>query len=208
MPTGDLGAQLLKARRRWSWALLALAGASCASLVTAPSGVADPVSVFVLKEALHTGLVLPPTPDAAGSPEHYVEFGFGDWAFYALGDDGASGAVPAVLWPTRGALGRRSFAVSDDAALLREVAWADLTPVVVSRARAAALRRELQEAFDGARKQVIVDRRSGVKFVPSDQGYWWPNTCADVAAGWLEELGCEVAWAPVRASLYVAPRDP
>ena len=29
---------------------------------------------------------------------------------------------------------------------------------------------------------------------------------ADVVAGWLEELGCEVGWAPVRVGLYVAPR--
>ena len=64
-----------------------------------------------------------------------------------------------------------------------------------------------QERFDAARRQVVVDRRFGFKFVPADASYWLPQNCADVVAGWLEELGCEVSWAPVRVGLYVPPRS-
>ena len=81
-----------------------------------------------------------------------------------------------------------------------------MTPVVVERAAAAELRARLQERFDAARRQVVVDRRFGFKFVPADASYWLPQNCADVVAGWLEELGCEIGWAPVRVGLYVAPR--
>ena len=58
-----------------------------------------------------------------------------------------------------------------------------------------------------AHRQVVVDRDSGVKFVPSATRYWWPHTCADAVADWLEELGCDVAWAPARLGLYVARPD-
>jgi len=198
---------LLSAARRWCWfALLALSSAACSSVVRAPEGVRDPVAVFVLEEALHTGLVLPPAPGASGSPECYVEFGFGDWGFYALEDTGWWGSLAAVLWPTDAALARRRFDASTPDALRARAPWATLTPVVVERAAAADLRARLQERFDAARRQVVVDRRFGFKFVPTEASYWLPQNCADVVAGWLEELGCEVGWAPVRVGLYVAPR--
>ncbi|MCK5941001.1 MAG: DUF2459 domain-containing protein, partial [Planctomycetes bacterium] len=151
------------------------------------------------------GLVLPPDPGASGHPEQYVEFGFGEWGWYALGADSWYDAFGAVLWPTRGTLGRRTFGARDAGQLRRGAWWATLSPVTVSRSRAAALRRRLQARFDAARKQVVVDRRLGFKFVPADGSYWLPHNCADVVAGWLEELGCEVGWAPVRLGVYVAP---
>ena len=194
--------------RRWCCcALLALSSAACSSVVKAPASVRDPVAVFVLEEALHTGLVLPPTPGASGSPECYVEFGFGDWGFYALEDTGWWGSLAAVLWPTDAALARRRFDASTPDALRARAPWATLAPVVVERAAAAELRARLQERFDAGRRQVVVDRRFGFKFVPADASYWLPQNCADVVAEWLEELGCEVGWAPVRVGLYVAPRS-
>lgn len=102
------------AKLRFTWVLAAVASSACTSMVTPPSAVADPAVVYVIKEALHTGLVLPPTEGALGSPDSYVEFGFGDWGFYALGDNGVCGAITAVLWPTREALGRRRFAARAD----------------------------------------------------------------------------------------------
>lgn len=179
--------------------------ASCASTVTAPAEVADPVRVFLLEEAMHTGLVLPPTPGASGSPEQFVEFGYGDWSWYARGNDAWHDVFSTVLWPTRGTLGRRTFGARTAEELHRRAYWATLTPVVVSRARAAELRHRLQAEFDEARKQVVVDRGLGFKFVPVEGSYWLPHNCADVAARWLEGLGCQVAWAPVRIGLYAPP---
>ena len=122
------------ARRRCCCALLALSSAACSSVVKAPATVRDPVVAFLLEEALHTGLVLPPAPGASGSPECYVEFGFGDWGFYALEDTGWWGSLAAVLWPTNAALARRRFDASTPDAL---------------RARAQRVRRRGVEASTG-----------------------------------------------------------
>ena len=178
---------------------------SCTSLVTPPAVVDDPAVVYVIEEALHTGLVLPPTIAAAA--ERFVEFGFGDWGFYALSDDGCSGASAAVLWPTPGALGRRAFEAADGDELLRQVSWARLTPIVVDRSRVVALRRQLEHAFAVGGEQAVSSRDTGLQFVPSATSYWWPNTCADAAAAWLEQLGCDVAWCPLRIGLYVVTPD-
>jgi len=179
---------------------------ACSSLVTPPADVADPVEVFVLEEALHTGLVLPPDPGASGSPDQFVEFGYGDWSYYALGNNAWYDTFGAVLWPTQGALGRRTFGARTAEELRRNAYWATLSPVVVSRAQASELRRRLQQQFDERRKRVVVDRQLDFKFVPVPGSYWFPHNCADVAAQWLEQLGCEVGWAPVRAGLSVPAR--
>ena len=91
-----------------AWALMFLTF-GCTSTVTPPTNPIDPVEVFVLSEAMHTGIVLPPDPGSSGNPDQYVEFGFGDWNWYALSNNAWNNAFATVLWPTQGALGRRTF---------------------------------------------------------------------------------------------------
>ena len=186
------------------WGVLVLL-VGCTSTVVPPLDPVDPVEVFVLSEAMHTGLVLPPDPGASGNPDQYVEFGFGDWDWYALGNDAWHNAFATVLWPTQGGLGRRTFGARTPAELRRRASWAKLQPIVVSREKAALLRRRLQAEFDGARKQVVVNRRYGFRFVPTRYSYWLWQNCADLAVDWLQELDCSVWWCPVRYGLWVAP---
>jgi hypothetical protein len=196
-------------RRRWI-ALAALVSVvllgfafGCTSTVTPPPLPADPSTVFLLREAMHTGLVLPPI-DAADGAE-YVEFGYGDWGWFALGNDQWYHVFATVLWPTQGGLGRRTFGARTEAELRARVTWAELSPLVVSATKANALRRRLQDRFDKGRGELVERRELGFQFVPGDESYWFPNNCADVAARWFEELDCRVGWTPIRAGLAAAP---
>ena len=115
--------------RRWRRRLLlTLVGLAllpvlcCTSTVTPPPPPADPTTIFLLSEALHTGVVLPPDPP--DDPGGYVEFGFGDWSWYALGNEQWYNAFATVLWPTQGTLGRREFGSRSEAALRARVTWA------------------------------------------------------------------------------------
>lgn len=177
---------------------------SCASVVVPPVDVVDPVEVFVLSEAIHTGVLLPPDPGASGNPDQYVEFGFGDWSYYALENDYWFQAVDTVLWPTKGTLCRRTFGVSAAEQLLNLADEIRLQSITVSRKDASRLRRRLQAEFDAARKHVIVNRDSHLKFVPTTYSYWLPYNCVDVAVDWLLELDCKVSWWPIRGSLLVS----
>jgi hypothetical protein len=193
-------------RRRRRLALLALAGAltafafGCTSTITPPPRPADATTLFVLREAMHTGLVLPPSGDSG----EFVEFGFGDWNWFALGNDAWYHAFATVLWPTRGTLGRRTFGATTEAELRRAVTWAELSPVVVDRGRAAALRLRLEGEFAAGRAELVERTDFQFRFVPSPDSYWFGYNCADAAANWLRELGCAVSWVPIRTALATA----
>tara|TARA_R110002094_G_scaffold20648_1_gene32204 strand:+ start:315 stop:983 length:669 start_codon:yes stop_codon:yes gene_type:complete len=185
-----------------AWALMFLTF-GCTSTVTPPTNPIDPVEVFVLSEAMHTGIVLPPDPGSSGNPDQYVEFGFGDWNWYALSNNAWSNAFATVLWPTQGALGRRTFGARTPQELRLRASWATLQPILVSREKAALLRRRLQSEFDGARKLVVVRDDLNFKFVPTEYSYWLFNNCADLGVDWLQALDCDVWWCPVRYDLLV-----
>lgn len=172
----------------------------CTATITPPRHVTEATTVFVLREAMHTGLVLPP---AAGTTE-YVEFGFGDWSWFALGNDAWYHAFATVLWPTAGTLGRRTFAAADDAQLRARIHWASLAPVVVDSGRVRGLRAQLEASFARALPQAVRRPELGWTFVPYERSYWLPQNCADVAAEWFVDLGCEVSWVPVCTALAVA----
>ena len=192
------------ARRRRRWALgiaaiaaLGLLSLGCTSTITPPREPAHPTTVYLLREAMHSGLVLPPSP---GSPD-YVEYGFGDWGWFALGHDAWYHVFATVLWPTAGALARRTFAAANDSELRARVTWAELQALTVDGDLVARLRAELQQRFEAGLAHAVRRADLGWTFVPMDRGYWFGNTCADVAAEWFVALGCEVSWVPIRASL-------
>jgi hypothetical protein len=171
----------------------------CTSTVTPPRDPANPIEVFLLRESMHVGVVLP-----AATPGSYVEFGFGDWRWYALGEDQWYNVFRTVLWPTQGALCRREFAAGNADELRRAAYWAELSPLVVDGTEVAALRGRLEVICRGRAAQAVARRELGFTFVPSDESYWFLCMCADVAATWLRELGCSVSWVPIRSSLRVA----
>ena len=196
-----------RSRRKWRRALLGIAvvgglqlSFGCTSTITPPANVTDPVTVFVLREAMHNGIVLPPC--RAG--DEYVEFGFGDWSWFALGNDEWYHAFATVLWPTQGTLGRRTFGAHTADQLLAHVTWAELSPVVVSRDKAGALRDRLQHEHDARIGEAVQRRDLGWTFVPYDQSYWFAVNCADVCADRFRELDCAVGWVPIRTGLVAA----
>jgi hypothetical protein len=172
----------------------------CTSTITPPRDPAAPTTVFLLREAMHTGLVLPP----ADGSDRYVEFGFGDWSWFALGNDRWHHAFATVLWPTAGTLARRTFVATDERELRARVSWADLSPLVVDGVRLHNLRTRLEAQFAAELPRAVRRPSLGWTFVPFDRSYWLPQNCADVAAEWFTELGCAVSWVPIRIGLRAA----
>lgn len=193
-----------------STAALALAASlplgSCTSLVWPPERVEQPATAFVLREALHLGLLLPDPPEA---PVRWIEYGYGDWAWFALGQAQWYRAIPTVLWPTQAALCRREWMAESVDELRRRVVarGCEVDALVVECARVLALRQRLDASFaagDSVRRPELA-----MEFVREDGSYWLFSTCADVAADWCEELGCDVGWVLVRGGLRVAdPIEP
>jgi hypothetical protein len=174
----------------------------CTSTVRPPdSPLADPVTVCLVHDERHRGLVVP-WPDGG-----FVEYGYGEWRWYAELDDAWYRAFPAVLWPTRGALGRRPSDAPDLDALRLRWSWLQLLPVTVERHRVDALRTRLEAAFAERAAELYHNAAYGFDFVPSEDGFWCLFNCNDAVAEWLEELGCTVSWVPIRTGLEVAGRS-
>jgi hypothetical protein len=187
------------------WLAMACSAVSCTVVVTPPPQPEHPTTVFVLREALHLGLVLP--SGASASEPGFVEFGFGEWSWYALGNEAWYRVFPVVLWPTAGTLCRRTFAARDEAALQLHCAQTgrELDAMQVDGRAVATLREQLNAQFDAtaAHDGSVQRPELGMEFVLAGESYWFARTCADVAARWCEQLGCEVGWIPIRGSLAV-----
>lgn len=175
----------------------------CTSVITPPRDPQEPVSVIVLAEVMHRGLLFP--LDVDGEPDRgYVEFGFGDWEWFARGNDAWYRVFPTVLWPTRATLARREHRGRSVLELKEHMPSARFQELKVARAGMQTLRDRLQGTFDAGADQMVSLPGWSMRFVPDDtRGYWWAHNCADAVADWLVELGCAVSWVPIRVDLVV-----
>ena len=113
----------------------------CVSTITPPANPKDPVTVYLLTDARHTGLVLlRPGGD-------YVEFGYGEWDWYVLNRDRWYNVFDTMLWPTQGTLGRRFLPADDGRTLGERYGSAKLEAIVVSGEKAADLLENLEGQY-------------------------------------------------------------
>lgn len=194
-------------RRRWLRALFAVAIAIALTFaifgwtkrVSAPVPVKEPTAVFVVRDELHRGLLLP-APNGG-----YVEFGFGDWHWYARAQEQWHNVFATVLWPTQGTLSRRDHASRNGDDLRASMSWATFDEFVVEKAAAAKLRDRLEAQFAARQRERVIRTGLRMHFVPWDRDYWFADTCADAVAEWLVELGCEASWVPLCFDVASAP---
>ncbi len=182
-------------------ALLALCVSACTCVVRPPDDPADPQRVFVLYESRHRGIVLP-APSGG-----WIEYGYGDHDWYALGRTAWYHAFDTVLWPTQGALGRRRIAAGP-AGLPAVAETVRLVPLTVDSKRARSLVLELEQLHAARAGEVVRDAARRLDFVPVSAGFWAFHNCNDAVARWLEDLGCDVSWAPIRTDVAVRGAAP
>jgi len=188
--------------------LLALIGAlafalwtGCASTVTPPARVDDPITVSLLSTGRHAGVLLP-CPDG-----RTVEYGYGDWGWYALMKNDWWRAPATVLWPNQGTLGRRYIAADDFAAMGDTYGGGTLQRIAFSRERSAQLLAKLDAQF-AAGGAPHFNATYDMWFVKHPKDFWGFHDCHDEVADWLRDLGCSVPWALVRTGLKLEVANP
>lgn len=183
-------------------ALLAVvAWCGCASTVTPPEDPPDPVVVHLLSTGRHAGVLL------ANGDGRTVEYGYGDWNWYALLKNDWWRAPATVLWPTQGTLGRRYVPEGDLAAMNRSYGGGTLEELRVSRASAERLLARLDADF-AAGGEPHYNQLYDMHFVQHPDRFWMFHDCHDQVAEWLRELDCAVGWAPIRTGLRLAEQKP
>ncbi len=175
------------------WIGTALAG--CTSLVTPWAVVPDPVEVLIVRDGIHTGLILPCSMGMC------IEYGYGEWNWYALNKDKWYDVFDTVLWPTQGALARRVYVISDINELISYRGSGTAVMLRVSRRRVDSLCQILDSLYTAGRATEVYNPVTRMHLVKYDRGFWWHNNCADAVAEWLRALGCTVTFDLVRTGL-------
>jgi hypothetical protein len=179
-------------------------GAGCTWRVIPPADVRQPTYVYVSEYGRHTRLALP----QENQPSLMVEYGFGDWHFYALEERGPWSAMRALFWSPASALSKRELSYYEDPEQFRRTHHAARSvKVPVDAVRAADLRQRLEHRWSElGRTAPTVQRETGAYVRQSDETYrLWRNSNHRTAA-WLRELGCEVTGVTVLSSFEVEDR--
>jgi hypothetical protein len=188
-------------------ALLVLAplGTACVATAYPPAAPPDAVTVYLLKQGEHTGLILPASPPSCAS---WVEYAFGDWGWYGEGRNSTAYGLYALAVPTGAALGRRYSAAppEDDAVIHRR--GASIYAFLAERARVHALREELDAEYDAAGVEPREVANSGLLVVPARQSYTLNYNCSDATIVWLRRLGCSVPVGGITRSVVLGPARP
>ena len=169
----------------------------CTSTVEPPAPGADAVIVYLVRDSWHSGLRLP--CDGGG----YVEYGFGEWAWFAERIESNTGFLRAMLVPSRAAIARRELSAAEAADYLLHRNDGVVTPIRVDRRRAIGLRVELDDAWFQNRGDFVFDPVRRFDFREANLRYAMWQNCFDATAGWLRRLGCEVEHTSIRSGLRV-----
>lgn len=168
--------------------VLAVLLGGCTTTIVPPASLANPQPVFVLDHGRHTSLVLP-------HPEGVVRYAYGDWRWYAQEDTGPWQGSAAVLWPTRGTLGRRILpgpATEEGVRGSVNVVIEHLYSLQVEGERVAALRDRLEALFRANQASRTYSAASDLAFVHHPEAYSAFHNSNHKLAEWLTTLGCEI----------------
>ena len=184
-------------------ATLSLSLTACAIRVTPPVKLEAPCTIFIADHGRHSSLLL---PRANG---RIAEFAYGEWQWFALGNDPWYRVGPALLWPTVGTLGTREFdGPAEIDVIRRQLTTQRIHELRVEQDAAAALLARLDERLTERADERVFNSELAMTFVPHADRYCLFRECNSVVAGWLRELGCGVAGSPLSADFIVEERGP
>ncbi|MEB3337096.1 MAG: hypothetical protein VKJ46_06520 [Leptolyngbyaceae bacterium] len=167
-------------------AALLLGWISVPATILPPEHVDHPVTIYVADYGLHSRLVL---PDIG---RQWIQYAYGDWNYYALNRQGLTDGIAALLLPTPGTLGRRSFATLDEMRVASQQDNATLIHLAVSSERVAQLLISLNHRFEGQIAVRTQNPRTGLTLVQDAQKYTVMHNSNHELVQWLKELDCQV----------------
>lgn len=197
----------------WPLVLLVLLcfGSGCRTVVHAPGGVQDAVTVYLVDDLIHSGMILPCDDNGL-----HVEYVFGDWDYAAEQRHDPFHAVRALILSPQSGLGRRYFQFPpgsslepNDPHLPEEFVGSTIYPIRVERLAERNLVAELNHRFDlGKYKKFNETTKYEWSAVPDAYALW--SNCNTLAHDNLRKLNCQVSLPKCFAAVYqvVPPPQP
>lgn len=185
----------------WASAACVLASlglSSCAWRVFPPDRVADPVPVFLSEYGRHTRLAL---PDGTAA---FFEYGFGEWNFYGLEEEGIFSALRAIMGFGEGALSRRKLHYTlSELDFVRAAGSSRSARIMVERSLAGNLRDELESRWRSNSGSIVIRRSDRIPVSRDPSAYHLFGNSNHAVAKWLGRLGCRVRGYPNTSNFEV-----
>ena len=162
-------------------------GVGCSGTIHPPAVQSDSTTVYLADYGRHSSILL---PEQNGN---YVEWAYGDWKWFALGETRWYNAIGAILWSGQSTLGRREVAApADDASLAKSLEADRVVKVQVPEKSAARLLASLEKRYESEKPPEVYSNYSKLEHVKDHEQYWVLHNCNHVTMRWLKELGCRV----------------
>ena len=180
-------------------AAAALFFAGCANTIHPPANPGETRSLYLLDLGRHTRL-------AFGLPDGgFVEYGYGEWRWYAKLEDQWWRAPAVLFWPTQGTLGRRHWrGTQAEARLLGEYAGLNVLELPAAKDKVDALVASLDREFERHSAQLRHNAVYGLDFVPTEESYSLCNNSNHAVKEWLQQAGYSVSGTGTFANWEVA----
>jgi hypothetical protein len=176
---------------------------SCTTVVRPPAAPATPEQVILISHGWSSSLIM---RDQQGTAFRWA---YGDWRYYALGQQGPFETIAAMLWPTPAALGRQTVEAAPEApweVISRLGIGIDaLFELNVEREAVVQLLQRLNDLYAANIDTFHFNPDYRLEFVRHPQPYTLINNSNRMIAEWLRELGCDVRGVPLKARWRVEP---
>ena len=159
---------------------------SCSTSIKCPKA-GDGVKAALLDHGKHASLVV------QSGKGKMVRYGFGDWRYYALAQEGFINGARALFWPTQAGLGRKELTGPFEKRFIDislPVRLENIWMFNIDKTKGKELRGELDEIFRRNRSTLHTNRRYDLEFVHHPKTYWALNNSNQEIALWLRKLGC------------------
>ncbi len=160
----------------------------CVWHVTPPAAPEEPQVVFISEYGRHTRVALP-----AEGRESLIEYGFGDWRFYALEERGIVSGLRALFFSNASALSRRQLPWTTQAEAFQQIAGTVRSErILVERQRVDSLRERLELRWHALDTEMVVRDWENLTLAKVDDPYHLFHNSNHQTAAWLRELGVSV----------------
>ena len=178
--------------------ILALLLPGCAWTVRGPAAVADPVPVWISEYGKHCRVAVP------SGRSTFIEYGFGEWNFYAREKRDIFSILRAGSGFGAGAFSRRELIPAPDGTLGPwQTGGTRSESLLVERSRAESLRSKLDARWQANRHNVRQREIDGVVVSRDPARYHVFRNSNHATAEWLRELGCDVRGFPLLSNFRV-----
>ena len=159
----------------------------CAWSVKSPPRPTDAAPIYLTDYGRHTSVIMPV------NDRHMVEYAYGDWDWFAVGQNSSFSAVRALLFSQGSTLGRRWFVNIDDLDELKRLSGADrVVRLRVPRQRIPRLVEQLDREYTKHIDTIHFNPITHLDHVRSDRHYSAFDNCNNMTARWLRALGCDI----------------